>query len=126
MNRDIALGMQEHGLEAFAAKVNAAYMSQWRELGLYDETEESWGQAFKQTLAKTLALGGRFHFDLTGLDISVALNGDPDFWVDRYTAWELQQIVRNQDWLDNTLFYLNGRLLTPEGVKALGIELHVD
>ncbi len=73
---------------------------------------------------KTLAVGGRFHFSLAGLDIADALKGDPEIWVDRYTAWELQQIVRNHDWFDNTLFYFNGNLLTPEEVKAIGIEQH--
>jgi hypothetical protein len=124
--RDIALGIQEHGLEVFAASVNASFMDQWIKLGFYDKTEESWGRAFEQVLTKTLAVGGRFHFNLTGLDIAGALKGDPEFWVDRYTAWELQQIVRNHEWFDNTLFYLDGNLLTQQGVRALGIEPHND
>ena len=44
---DIALGMQEHGLEAFAASVNASFMDQWKRLGFYDETEESWGEGVR-------------------------------------------------------------------------------
>ena len=110
---DIALGMQEHGLEAFAASVNASFMDQWKRLGFYDETEESWGRAFEQVLTKTLAADGRFHFNLTGLDIADALNGDPEIWVDGHTAWELRQIVRNHEWFGNTLFYLDGDSLTP-------------
>ncbi len=121
---DIALGIQEQGLEAFAAKLNASFVAQWLKLGLYDKSEESWARAFEQVLTKTLAGGGRFHFNLTGLDIADALNGDPSWWVDRYTAWELQQIVRNQAWFDNTLFYLGGNLLSMEQVKSRGIEPH--
>jgi hypothetical protein len=120
---DIALGMQEAGLLAFAAQVNAFHMGQWVEQGLRDEDEDSRGRAFQQTLTLTLAKGGRFHFDLTSLDIPEALHGDPEWWVDRYTAWELQQIVRNHAWFGNTLFYLNGKLLTPDEVAAIGIAL---
>src|ERR1022692_3346910 len=109
---DIALGIKEHGLEAFAASVNASFMSQWIKLGLFDATEKSWGRAFEQALTKTFAAGGRFHFNLTGLEIADALKGDPETWVDRYTAWELQQIVRNLAWFDNTVFYLGGSLLS--------------
>jgi hypothetical protein len=85
---DIALGLQEQGLQEFAVSVNAAHMAQWKKLGLYDEEEESWGHAFEQALTKTLAVGGRFHFNLTGLNIADALNGDPEIWVHGHTAWE--------------------------------------
>jgi hypothetical protein len=121
--RDIALGMQEHGLKAFAASVNASFVDQWKKLGLYAETEESWGRAFLEVLTKTLSAGGRFHFNLTGLDIVDALNGDPEIWVDGHTAWELRQIVRNPNWFRNTLFYLDGNLLTPDQVMEHGIYL---
>jgi hypothetical protein len=123
---DIALGIQECGLPAFAASVNAFHMGQWTERGLYDEDEidESWGRAFELALTRTLVAGGRFHFNLTGLDIADALQGDPAVWVHGHTAWELRQIVRNPTWFANTLFYLDGQLLTPEAVLALGIALH--
>ena len=44
---DIALGIQEHGLEDFAASVNAFHMGQWKDRGLYDDDEidGSWGRA---------------------------------------------------------------------------------
>jgi hypothetical protein len=123
---DIALGRQEHGLQEFAARVNAFHMSQWVERGLYDEEEieGSWGQAFELALTRTLAAGGRFHFNLDGLDIADALVGDPQVWVHGHTAWELRQIVRNRAWFDNTLFYRDGKLLTPEEVLARGIVIH--
>jgi hypothetical protein len=57
-----------------------------------------WGEAFYQAVTRTLASGGRIHFALDGLDIAEALKGDPEIWGDRYTAWELQQIVRNESW----------------------------
>jgi hypothetical protein len=87
---DIALGIQEHGLQDFAANVNALHMGQWVEHGLYeeDEIEESWGRALELAVTRTLAAGGRIHFSLTGLDIADALQGDPDVWVHGHTAWE--------------------------------------
>jgi hypothetical protein len=122
---DIALGIQEHGLEEFAASVTAFHMGQWIERGLYDDDEidGSWGRAFELALTRTLAAGGRFHFNLSGLDIADALQGDAAVWVYGHTAWELRQIVRNTAWFENTLFYLDGKPLTPEAVLALGIAL---
>jgi hypothetical protein len=123
---DIALGIQEHGLQDFAASVNAFHMGQWAEHSLYDEDEieGSWGRAFELVLTRTLATGGRFHFNLAGLDISDAMQGDPAVGVYGHTAWELRQIVRNSAWFNNTLFYLNGEVLTPEAMLALGIAPH--
>jgi hypothetical protein len=123
---DIALGIQEHGLEDFAASVNAFHMGQWAERGLYDEdeVEGSWGRAFELALTRTLAAGGRFRFSLDGLDITDALQGDPEVWVHGHTAWELRQIVRRPEWFGNTLFYLDGKPLTPEDLLALGVGLH--
>ncbi len=123
---DIALGIQEQGLQDFAASVNAFHMGQWVERGLYDEEEieGSWGRAFELALTRTLAAGGRFHFNLTGLDIFDAMKGDPAVWVFGHTAWELRQIVRNSEWFNNTLFYLDGKVLTPEATLALGIAPH--
>jgi hypothetical protein len=75
---DIALGLQDHGLEEFAASVGAIHMGQWVDFGLYDvdEIDGSWGRAFELTLTRVLEGGGRFHFNLTGLNIGDALKGD--------------------------------------------------
>ncbi len=124
---DIALGLFSDGrdadLAAFARGVDASYMAQWREMELFDDDVEGWGQAFEQVVMRTLARGGRIHFNLTGVNIEEALRGDPDIWVGRYTAWELQQIVRNRDWFASTVFYHNGIALTASEAAALGIEL---
>jgi hypothetical protein len=118
---DIALGLADKGLEAFAADRNASYMSQWRDLGLYDDNAEGWGEAFAQVVMNTLAIGGRIHFNLTGLNILEALAGDPQQFVGRYTSYELQQIVRNRRWFLQCTFYLHGRSLTLEDLASLGI-----
>lgn len=123
---DIALGMQDHGLTTFAARVNAFHMGQWVERGLYDEEEieGSWGRAFELALTRAVAAGGQFHFNLAGLDIADALRGDPAVWVHGHTAWELRQIVRNPAWFANTRFYFDEELLTPDKVSELGIIPH--
>lgn len=96
-------------------------MSQWRDLGLFDDDVEGWGQAFAQVTSRTIAAGGHIHFDLTGMDIADALRGDPDEFVGRYTAWELQQVVRYNDLYKHTTFYLNDEVLDARRLGELGI-----
>ena len=48
-------------------------------------------------------------------------SGDPAERVARYTEWELQQVVNNKKWLNETDFYLNGKKLTDNELEALGI-----
>src|SRR5262249_20380616 len=71
--RDIALGMQRLGLDKFAESTKAAAMYMWEKLGLFDESAQSWGEAFRQAMSRTIEAGGRVHFNLTGLDIPRAL-----------------------------------------------------
>ena len=118
---DIALGLKEQSLEAFADRLNASYMSQWKDLGLFDDDVEGWGEAFRQSVTRTLEAGASIHFNLTGLNITEALEGDPAHWVGRYTAWELQQIVRCRAWFDRTTFYLHTKVLDSAELAALGI-----
>lgn len=118
---DIALGMKTAGLAEFAKKVGASEISQWRDLGLYDDDVEGWGQAFQQVTDRTIAARGRIHFDLTDMDIAAALRGDPNQFVARYTAWGLQQVVRYNSLFERTAFYLNGNLLDSHRVAELGI-----
>ena len=49
---DITLGIKDAGLEDFAARLNALHMSQWAELGLYEDAE-GWGAAFHQAVSNT-------------------------------------------------------------------------
>lgn|SRR5487761_1817340 len=123
---DIALGVQvvegTNSLEEFARAVGAAGMTEWIALGLFDENIKGWGAAFDQAMTRTLEGGFRVHFELRGVDIRDAFCGDPEEWVGRYTAWELQQIVARRDWFTVTSFYLNGRLLDVEELGTLGIK----
>jgi hypothetical protein len=98
-------------------------MAQWREMELFDQDVQGWGQAFEQVVSRTLARRGRIHFNLTGIDIQEALRGDPEVWVGRYTAWELQQIIRRPEWFHQTTFYRDGLQLTAAETAALGVRL---
>lgn len=122
---DIALGVnQQQELEIFIENVRSWIYKNWDIVGLYNTTKNyGWGRVFYDSLFSCIANGGKINFNLDGLDIAKALN-DPDYmtWVGRYTAWELQQIVRNPVFLDNTVFYLGGRILSKEEVLALGIK----
>ena len=126
---DIACGVRydQDGnpiLATFAAKVNAAFVEQWADLGLYDEGLGSFALAFDQAVNRTIAQGGRIHFSLDALDVGEALAGDPGESVGRYTAWELQQIVRKAEWFKHTVFYLHDMALTSDQLAAMGIALH--
>jgi len=116
---DLALGIQNN-LDDFSDAVGGTPFQYWKQLNLYDNTAIRWPQAFEQALNST---EGAIHFNLNGLDIPNALAGDPTDWLGRYTAWELQAIIRNESWLSRTLFYLDGRMLTSDELIELGIEL---
>jgi hypothetical protein len=117
---DIALGINRAGLKDFAKRLNASYMSQWAQMGLYEDAE-GWGSAFYQVMVNTLKRGGHVHFNLDGVDVADALAGDANEFVGRYTAYELQQIVGNADWFDATTFYLHEKSLTNEELIQVGI-----
>lgn len=118
---DIACGIKDAGLAEFARAVSATQMSDWRDLGLYDEDVEGWGQAFEQVVTRTLTAGGLIHFSLDQMNIAEALAGDPNEFVGRYTAYELQQVVLNPSWFAATRFYLSRVQLTDAEVNALGV-----
>jgi hypothetical protein len=128
---DVALGLDTIGgkpaLNDFARMTGAHRDNAWRELGLHDVPAQSgrFDLAFEQSLTKVVKDGGKIKFNLDSLDVPKALAGDPKL---RYTAegsrmteWELQQIVRSRQWLDSTEFYLNGKKLTADEVKQLGL-----
>jgi hypothetical protein len=127
MSVDIALGKQDQedereGLAEFAKTVNASWMDEWVDLGYYEEGDfEGWGGAFDRVMELTQQRGGTIHFNLTGVDIQDALAGDPSYWVGRYTAWELQQIVLRPALFAITKFYLNGSNLAIEDLERLGL-----
>lgn len=75
---------------------------------------------------RTIAKGGKVHFNLDDVNVPYALLGDPDMFVNRYTAYELQQIVRNDSWFNSTSFYRGGQKLSPAQVRCLGTKLRYE
>lgn len=122
---DIALGLDtidgRRALDEFAQSTGAVRDKAWKDLGLHNAPPGRFDIAFQQSLDNAVAGGGRIKFNLDSLDIPKTLAGNPAERVGRYTEWELQQIVRNQKWLDSTDFYLNGKILTPAEVQNLGL-----
>jgi RHS repeat-associated protein len=121
----VTLGMMknEGASVATAAKVGAPYYSEWANLGIYNPSHfEGWGGAFKFVTDKVLSTKGTIHFELHGLNISDALAGDPNIWVGRYTAWELQQVTNSTRLFNNTIFYLHGVRQTAKQLAELGIK----
>lgn len=92
-------------------------------MGIYnpDNPMDVFPVVFGRFINLTIARGGKVRFNLDGVDVPTALNGNHTAFVGRYTAWELQHI-RRPGWFEHTVFYRNGRALTPEEVQALGIQ----
>lgn len=93
-----------------------------KQLGIYNPKEfEGWGGAFKYITDKVIASKGKIVFELEGVNIPQALSGDINTWVDRYTAWELQQITNSPTLFKHTEFYLKGVKQTASQLESLGI-----
>ena len=119
--KDIALGTQKSGAAEWAASRGVAYFKDWKALGLYDSNVRGWGEAFHQAMGRTIAGGGKVHFELADLNVAEALAGDSSMWVGRYTAWELQQVVANPAYRAATTFYMKGVEMKAGALKALGL-----
>jgi len=111
-------------LGPFAAKFGASTSDDWARLGLHKAQAGRFDIAFQQTLDNVTKSGGRISFNLDSLNIKKALGGNPLIRIDRYTEWELQQIVRNSGWLRATDFYLAGQKQTLNQLREMGIKLH--
>lgn len=126
--KDVALGLRTidgaESLGPFGARLGASTSDDWARLGLHNAPEGRFDIAFQQTLDNITGNGGRIKFNLDSLNVKNALGGNPLERIDRYTEWELQQIVRKKGWFNATDFYLNGQKLSLEQLLELGIKLH--
>ncbi len=125
ISNNVALGLERiegvNSLQPFASKFGASTSHCWEQLGLETAPNDRFDLAFQQTLDAIIQNNGRVKFNLDSLDVAAALAGDPNDRVGRFTEWELQRIVRNQNWLDSTDFYLDCEKQTEEQLVAMGI-----
>jgi hypothetical protein len=78
-------------------------------MGAIPQTERV-ANAVTQAMVRCREIGGKIHFRLDGLTTGQwknGLNGSAGKILNPkdYTNFELRNIIRNQDWLENTIFY---------------------
>lgn len=126
-SKNIALGLEtiegKAALAPFAESVGGITSKDFSSALLTVAPEGRFDLTFAEALDNSIANGGRIKFNLDSLDIPKALGGNPNVRLERYTEWELQQIVSKPRWYGKTDFYLNGTQLTSEELAKLGIVL---
>lgn len=135
MYNNLALGKSAGGkLKEFGDKVGANVWT--TETGnvftsMYDLPDYwSFERSITDVLKKTVGSNeGKILFDVTNVDIPVAVKGGLVHNVQLVmeyklvTELELQMILRNSDWFKNTIFHSNGVILTKEELIAKQIQL---
>ncbi|MCC6750123.1 MAG: hypothetical protein IT371_20825 [Deltaproteobacteria bacterium] len=107
-------------LKTFAAQRHAADYTQWPALGLIGAATTGgpdYPKEFQKVMGRVMARKGTVVFNLTMLDVQQALAKDAV----GATSHELQQIVHNPQWFARTTFFLDGRPLTKQQVRELGV-----
>jgi RHS repeat-associated protein len=130
----IALGKVKSGLGDFSKKYDMIDYNNWEKFFKFtDEVLVSWPEGFRQALNKTIEGGGKIVFRLDGVDIEAAKKGFIDFTeakravnengtLGKITEWELSQIIRNDNWFQNTVFMRGDQVVDPatEKIGSLG------
>lgn len=108
-NADITLGVSDRLIQ-FSAKAEGVFFHHWKDV--FGISGEVTGQAFKDNFNKVLNSaidsGNKIKFDLGGLsktDILEASTKSIELTSGNYTKWELNQILNNKKYMDNTTFY---------------------
>jgi hypothetical protein len=114
----VALGLSKH-MFAFQYEVvpEAKAFHQWEKAGLSGSTMPNFGDAFESAMQKT----SQINFNLTGIDdLAQAFELGAQGWgLDNMTNTELYMIINNPEWLEKTVFYLDGTMLWTEEVLKL-------
>lgn len=87
--------------------------------------ERNISEVFEATLGKNQ---GKILFSIDGVKIEKAIEGgmihSPKLIQEGLvTELELQMILRNQNWLDNAIFYEGGKILSKESIIDKGIKI---
>ena len=84
-----------------------------------------WDKRFASAIQQTIDKGGKIIFRLDGVDISKAKTGYGSYKesdkLKEITEWELSQILRNSEWLKNTVFMRGEKIVdaTKEGLETI-------
>ena len=132
---NVALGKDMGGkLEAFGKDIGA---NVWTDethnifTKMYD-LPDSW--SFERSMASVLnetvgANQGKILFDITGVNIQKSITGglvhSPKLVIEEklVTELELQVLLRNESWFNNTIFHEGGKVLAQEELLSKGVKL---
>ncbi|WP_336686031.1 hypothetical protein [Chryseobacterium bernardetii] len=135
MYNNVALGKDLNGtLEAFGKEVGANVWTNKTDnifTTMYDLMESrSFESNITEVLNKTITQNeGKILFDISNVNIQKAIDGglihNTTLVVDErlFTELELQMLLRNENWLNNTIFHNNGKVLSNEEMLNAGIKI---
>jgi len=128
---NIAFGLSgATGLDAFAKNNNAwSFLDDFQRKGLSGTSPSTltFDRAFAQAVFNVRQNGGKIFFNLDGIDpTQIKILDDPSKMVEgAITNFEIRNIVRNQDWFENTRWYSKGEDITDNASRLkneFGIE----
>jgi RHS repeat-associated protein len=109
-------------LQPWADRVGAITNRDWIPRGLAEDGP--FVERFNQALNNSTQGGGRILFNLDDLNLDTALRRpftDDPFDDLGVTNWELQAVLRNSTYYDNTDFYIGNEVLTPQDIIDFGL-----
>jgi hypothetical protein len=133
MYNNIALGKANQGLKVFGDDVGANVWTNETHSAFttFYDLPDSW--SFERSLTSALNqtigdLNGKILFDVTNVDVSSAVMGGlvHNFELIRrglITELELQMVLRNSSWFNNTTFHKGGISLTIEELNAFNLKI---
>ena len=132
--KNVALGLRVDPkgndlIEEFARNTDSYHVGQWSKAGLIKTDENPFVRRFYEALYTSIQSGGKIKFNLDFLSITKAEKikrfSDPfDFYGGRHSNvsnWELQQILNNKMFYDNTEFFIGKDKLNLQDVLDFGL-----
>ena len=134
MYNNVALGKDLNGkLKEFGDNIGANVWTSETDnvfTSMYDLMESrSFERNITDVLNKTTTNDGKILFDLTSVNIQKAIDGglihNTKLVLDDrlVTELELQIILRNKSWLENTIFHIEGKIMSSKELVSKGIKL---
>ncbi len=132
---NVALGKDMNGtLEAFGKEVGANVWTDKTDKIFTDMYVLMESRSFERNITDVLnetinKNEGKILFDITGVEVDKAIIGGlvhtPDLVMNKrlVTELELQMLMRNENWFNNTIFHDGGKVLTKEEIIRKGIKI---